>query len=161
MYTVKGPCVCSNNVPALFSDEVLTFPASCSCENRHNEANERPNFSRYQRFGRRRSQKSRLRFRGWKCSEASLWVIFADCPEILSLRYEGLKVAGESLQWSSPEGPTQQITSAAPCQPRLTCIYNRSPKGSMWSAISVALLCRIMNWSGRKQSCSPKGDKVL
>ena len=27
---------------------------------------------------------------------------------------------------------------------------NRSPKGNMWSAIPVALLCMIANWSMRK-----------
>ena len=38
---------------------------------------------------------------------------------------------------------------------------NRSPKGNMWSAIPVALLCMIVNWSEGKQGSSPKGDKVL
>ena len=38
---------------------------------------------------------------------------------------------------------------------------NRSPKGNMWSAIPVALLCVIVNWSDRKQGNGPKGDKVL
>ena len=38
---------------------------------------------------------------------------------------------------------------------------NRSPKGNMWSAIPVALLCMILNWSERKQGSGPKGDKVL
>ena len=38
---------------------------------------------------------------------------------------------------------------------------NRSPKGNMWSAIPVALLCMIMNWSEGKQGSGPKGDKVL
>ena len=28
---------------------------------------------------------------------------------------------------------------------------NRSPKGNMWSAIPVAMLCMIVNWSERKQ----------
>ena len=40
-------------------------------------------------------------------------------------------------------------------------IWNRSPKGNMWSAIPVALLCMIVNWSERKQGSGPKGDKVL
>ena len=31
----------------------------------------------------------------------------------------------------------------------------------MWSAIPVALLCMIVNWSERKQGSGPKGDKVL
>ena len=38
---------------------------------------------------------------------------------------------------------------------------NRSPKGNMWSAIPVALLCMIVNWSERKQGSGPEGDKVL
>ena len=38
---------------------------------------------------------------------------------------------------------------------------NRSPKGNMWSAIPVALLCMIMNWSERKQGSGLKGDEVL
>ena len=36
---------------------------------------------------------------------------------------------------------------------------NRSPKGNMWSAIPVALLCVVVN--ERKQGRGPKGDKVL
>ena len=38
---------------------------------------------------------------------------------------------------------------------------NRSPKGHMWSAIPIALLCMNMNWSERKQGSGPKGHKVL
>ena len=38
---------------------------------------------------------------------------------------------------------------------------NRSPKGSMWSAITVALLCMIVKLSERKQGSGPKGDNVL
>ena len=38
---------------------------------------------------------------------------------------------------------------------------NRSPKGKMWSAIPVALLCMIVNSSERKQGSGPKGDEVL
>ena len=38
---------------------------------------------------------------------------------------------------------------------------NRSPKGNIWSAIPVALLCMIANWSKRKQGCGPEGDEVL
>ena len=38
---------------------------------------------------------------------------------------------------------------------------NRSPKGNIWSAIPVALLCMIMIWSERKQGSGLKGDKVL
>ena len=38
---------------------------------------------------------------------------------------------------------------------------NRSPKGNIWSAIPVALLCMILNWSKRKQGSGPKGDEVL
>ena len=30
----------------------------------------------------------------------------------------------------------------------------------MWSAIPVALLCIIVNWSERKQGSGPKGDEV-
>ena len=46
----------------------------------------------------------------------------------------------------------------------LTCPlkkYNQSPKGNMWSAIPVALLSMILNWSERKQGSGPEGDKVL
>ena len=35
---------------------------------------------------------------------------------------------------------------------------NRSPKGNTWSAIPVALLCMIVNWSERKQGNGPKGQ---
>ena len=38
---------------------------------------------------------------------------------------------------------------------------NRSPKGNMWSAIPVALLCMIVNCSERKQGSGPEGDDVL
>ena len=38
---------------------------------------------------------------------------------------------------------------------------NRSPKGNMWSAIPVALLCRTVNWSEGKQGSGPEGDEVL
>ena len=34
-------------------------------------------------------------------------------------------------------------------------------KGNMWSAIPVALLCMIVNWSERKQGSGPEGDEVL
>ena len=37
---------------------------------------------------------------------------------------------------------------------------NRSPKGNMWSAIPIALLCMVVNWNER-QGSGPKGDKVL
>ena len=38
---------------------------------------------------------------------------------------------------------------------------NRSPKGNMWSAIPVALLCMIVNRSERKgtKSCTTQGDR--
>ena len=38
---------------------------------------------------------------------------------------------------------------------------NRSPKGNMWSAIPVALLCMIVNLCEGKQGSGPKGDEVL
>ena len=38
---------------------------------------------------------------------------------------------------------------------------NRSPKGNMWSAIPVALLWVIVNWSEKEQGSGPEGDKVL
>ena len=38
---------------------------------------------------------------------------------------------------------------------------NRLPKGNMWSAIPVALLCMVVNWRERKQGSGPKGNKVL
>ena len=31
----------------------------------------------------------------------------------------------------------------------------------MWSAIPVALLCMIVNWSEGKQGSGPEGDEVL
>ena len=43
----------------------------------------------------------------------------------------------------------------------MTLPYNRSPKGNMWSAIPVALLCVIVNWSEGKQGSGPEGDEVL
>ena len=39
-------------------------------------------------------------------------------------------------------------------------IDNRSPKGNMWSAIPVALLCMVVNWNER-QGSGPEGDEVL
>ena len=38
---------------------------------------------------------------------------------------------------------------------------NRLPKGNLWSAMPVTLLCMIVNWSERKQGSSPKRNKVL
>ena len=38
---------------------------------------------------------------------------------------------------------------------------NRSPKGNMWSAIPVALLLMIVNWSEGKQGSGPEGYEVL
>ena len=38
---------------------------------------------------------------------------------------------------------------------------NRPTKGNTWSAIPVALLCMIVNWSEGKQGIGPKGDEVL
>ena len=38
---------------------------------------------------------------------------------------------------------------------------NRSPKGNMWSAIPVALLCMVVNRNERKQGSGPERDKVL
>ena len=38
---------------------------------------------------------------------------------------------------------------------------NQWPKGNMWSAILVALLCMCLIRNERKQGCGPKGDKVL
>ena len=40
-------------------------------------------------------------------------------------------------------------------------IANRSPKGNMWSAIPVALICMIVKWSERKQGSGLEGDEVL
>ena len=37
---------------------------------------------------------------------------------------------------------------------------NRSPKGNMWSATPVALLCMVVN-QNKRQGSGPKGDKVL
>ena len=39
--------------------------------------------------------------------------------------------------------------------------FNRSPKGNMWSAIPVTLLCLIGNCSEGKQGSGPEGDEVL
>ena len=44
---------------------------------------------------------------------------------------------------------------------RMDIIFNRSPKGNTWSAIPVALLCMIANWSERKQGSGPEEDEVL
>ena len=43
---------------------------------------------------------------------------------------------------------------------RVRYIY-RSPKGNMWSAIPVALLCMVVNRSEWKQGSGPEGDEVL
>ena len=38
---------------------------------------------------------------------------------------------------------------------------NQSPKGNMWSAIPVALLCMLAIDGDGKQGSGPKGDNVL
>ena len=38
---------------------------------------------------------------------------------------------------------------------------NRLTKGNMWSAIPVALLLMIVNWSEGKQGSGPEGYKLL
>ena len=38
---------------------------------------------------------------------------------------------------------------------------NKSPKGNMWSVISVPLLCMTVYLSEGKQGSGPEGDKVL
>ena len=40
-------------------------------------------------------------------------------------------------------------------------VIKRSPKGNMWSAIPVALLWVIVNWSEGKQGSGPEGDEAL
>ena len=40
-------------------------------------------------------------------------------------------------------------------------VLNRSPKGNIWSAIPVALLCMIVNLSEGRQDSGPEGDEVL
>ena len=40
-------------------------------------------------------------------------------------------------------------------------IGNQTPKGNMWTAIPVALLCMIVNKSETEQGSSPRGGKVL
>ena len=37
-------------------------------------------------------------------------------------------------------------------------VTNRLLKGKMWSAIPIALLCMILNWSEGKQGSGPKGS---
>ena len=43
----------------------------------------------------------------------------------------------------------------------LVGILNKSPKGNMWSAIPVALLCMIVSLCEGKQGSGPEGDEVL
>ena len=38
---------------------------------------------------------------------------------------------------------------------------NQSPKGNMWSAIPVALLCMLVTEDDGKQGSGPEGDDVL
>ena len=38
---------------------------------------------------------------------------------------------------------------------------NQSPKGNMWSAIPVALLCMIVNVGNGEQGSGPEEDDVL
>ena len=38
---------------------------------------------------------------------------------------------------------------------------NQSPKGNMWSATPVSLLCMVVNRNQRKQGSGPEGDDVL
>ena len=44
---------------------------------------------------------------------------------------------------------------------RISDSLYRKKRGNMWSAIPVALLCMIVNWSEGKQGSSPEGDEVL
>ena len=55
----------------------------------------------------------------------------------------------------------QMLDSVASLRPNNGGKRNRSPKGNMWSAIPIALLCVIVKWSERKQGSGPKGDEVL
>ena len=43
----------------------------------------------------------------------------------------------------------------------MTYNNNRLPKGNMWSAIPVALLCMIVNLCEGKQGSGLEGDEVL
>ena len=47
------------------------------------------------------------------------------------------------------------------CLMRGTNKQNRSPKGNMWSAIPIALLCLIRNCSEGKQGSDSEGGEVL
>ena len=65
-------------------------------------------------------------------------------------------------------GPTWQGVVACPRHKieknehfKMLELCNRSPKGNMWSAIPVALLCMVVNWNERKQDSGPEGDVVL
>ena len=40
-------------------------------------------------------------------------------------------------------------------------VGDRLPKGNVWSAIPVALLCMIVKLSERKQGSGSEGDEVL
>ena len=40
-------------------------------------------------------------------------------------------------------------------------VINRSPKGNMWSAIPIALLCMVVNRNERKQRSGTDRDEVL
>ena len=43
-----------------------------------------------------------------------------------------------------------------------TCVdLHQSPKGNMWSAIPVALLCMLVTEGDGKQGSGPEGDDVL
>ena len=40
-------------------------------------------------------------------------------------------------------------------------LVNRSPKGNMWSAMPVPLLCMVVNRKERKHGSGPEEDEVL
>ena len=59
------------------------------------------------------------------------------------------------------ESRANQILLMRVARPGLVMESNRSPKGDMWSAIPVALLCILVIVGDGQQGSGPKGDNVL
>ena len=93
-------------------------------------------------------------------------------PERLDLSSERLDLRPEGSDEGGTNGRTNGRTKVPLCSTGLRPLrgrcpkrgkqgWNRSPKGNMWSAIPVALLCMIVNLSEGRQGSGPEGDEVL
>ena len=61
----------------------------------------------------------------------------------------------------NPSSLAYEINIGKPTDCRVKHSNNRSPKGNMWSAMTVALLFMIVNLCEGEQGSGPEGDEVL